>query len=246
MKNIIKFLRLVVIVAVIGHFMVSCPLEQDPHLPFLGEIKVNTGTSQTVMLSWTNKENADIEITIEPQEGSISKTATTAIITGLTNGKSYTVNIDANNSNGNFKSGLISIVPCDASANGGVKPSDFYGEWFLEAGDGITYTVQFIIGSLVVTQGIDMYVLENLTWTPKKITNENYQYGFAITGIIKRLRGDYYQEKNWGPYNSYGEKAQIGEIALDWWYINTDKRSISQGNWRNNGNTIAGSLYRRR
>ena len=100
-------------------------------------------------------------------------------------------------------------------------PSDFFGVWSAERGS-VT-----ISADELAYEGSVYYRLENLRWTPK-VNNEN-EVGYAFAGILAERTGV------WGPHNIDGNEANIGEIALDWWFINSDKNILSWGEWDQQG-----------
>jgi hypothetical protein len=76
--------------------------------------------------------------------------------------------------------------------------------------------------------------MEDLTWAP--VSNPGgtavttHPTGYVITGKLTAMTA-------FGPPKASDESsnAAVGDIAADWWYIATDKSSLSWGSWGSPG-----------
>jgi hypothetical protein len=108
-----------------------------------------------------------------------------------------------------------------------VTESDFYGRW--ERDFTVTIASDMLIGTSTHPDYPYSYTMENLVWTP--ITNpsgeykDTYPIGYKITGELTQLSGSGYT-----PVRADGfGLAAVGDIAVDWWYISTNKRFLCLG-----------------
>jgi len=83
------------------------------------------------------------------------------------------------------------------------------------------------------------YTLENLTWTPINNPSDDYSYptGYKFTGKLTHVDHIILLKAD-----GSGEAA-VGDMACDWWYISTDKNSLSQGDWYSEYHHSTGDSY---
>ena len=106
--------------------------------------------------------------------------------------------------------------------------SDYFGTWVdADYGETVTLTANKLVYLNDYDEG---YTMEDLTWSP--ITNSAgiyqtlYPSGYIIRGKVTAKNG-------FAPPKSDKEsdEAEIGDIAIDWWYISTGKGALMWGEW---------------
>jgi hypothetical protein len=78
-----------------------------------------------------------------------------------------------------------------------------------------------------LSDGGDTYTMEELSW--KKVTTtgafaSTYPIGCRISGKLTNKTGSY------SPLQSDGTPYSVGKIAIMWWYLSADKKSLLVGN----------------
>ena len=93
----------------------------------------------------------------------------------------------------------------------------FYGTWIDGEGD-------IVIISANKLEYVDGYVLENLIWTAITRSDNEYIYGYKISGEVTIYSG-------FAPFTDAGYCAAVGEIGHDYWFIHSDGQSLVWGDW---------------
>ena len=107
--------------------------------------------------------------------------------------------------------------------------SSYFGSWLCASYEEDEYLAYFTANEhSLTTTASGNYSLTELTWTP--INNpggyftSTYPKGYKISGKVV-------VNDDWALQKSDGSEAKIGDIAVCWWYISTDKKSLLGGNW---------------
>ena len=124
---------------------------------------------------------------------------------------------------------VISGAGCNHDAVGIDPDPDFFGTWKWDVGAN-WYTVTLTSSKLIYGNHVPFsYTMEDLTWIP--ITNPSGAFktthptGYKITG---KLTANTFPE---GPLKiDESDFASLGDIAVVWFYISTDKNSLCKGN----------------
>jgi hypothetical protein len=111
--------------------------------------------------------------------------------------------------------------------------AEYYGTWKLDYGGGsweqVTINANGIISK---NQSEVIWSMENLTWTP--VTNPSGAF-MATNPTGYKIVGKLTAKAPWAatPYKAGDEvtPAAIGDLAVVWWYLSTDKKSIRLGDW---------------
>ena len=125
-----------------------------------------------------------------------------------------------------FALGAMTVVSCSKDKPEPKPYADYFGTWKYEFAGGWGQVTLSADELIFVDNNGDGFTLVDLTWTPK--TNSagahitTYPTGYKITG---KLTAD----KRFGPLKADGTVANIGDIAVDYWYISTDKMSLRWG-----------------
>jgi len=128
----------------------------------------------------------------------------------------------------------MAFSACGGSGSSSSSPEKaYYGTWVVNYGtddipdlESVTISankLEYYIGDNLE------YVMENLTWEEIENvdvdTQGDYPTGFAITGTLT-------YRNNYAPFkvgtSGYGS---TGDTVIDYWYIHTDKKSLSWGSW---------------
>jgi len=119
--------------------------------------------------------------------------------------------------------------------------ADYFGVWKNTGGQPQTVTLTANELIFQSNQSTFSYTMRNLTWTP--LTNSNasfytiYPTGYKITGKLTAVSGS-------GPKKASDEStpAVINDIAVDWWYISTDKSKLCWGSWTDTHGGLKGDF----
>ena len=123
---------------------------------------------------------------------------------------------------------ILSSAGCDKFD--AMDPASYHGTWKWEH-VGFDYWEQVTISAneLVYSEkNGDGYTLINLTWRPITSIHDLCPTGFAITGTVTVMNG-YAPPK--ADANDGLVRANVGETAIDWWYISKNGKSLMWGEW---------------
>jgi len=103
--------------------------------------------------------------------------------------------------------------------------TNYYGTWkYTDGSDWSQITISSSDLFSVESYG-GFFTFTDLTWTPITSTNTTYPTGFAIIGKLINDNGSLIKR-----FDGSGN-ANIGDLAIDYWYISSDGKSLTRGSW---------------